>query len=184
LAGFDALSTDSLTRSSGICGEPWRGLDQRQPAEGNAGLHEAVAEMGDVGWKRVLASFYALADDKLRRFRGRKLDTAGDGLFAAFDGPARAVRCGASLARAVEPLGLRLRVGVHTGECEVLGEKYSGMAVHVGARVASAAEPGQVLVSSIVKNLVVGSGLQFADIGLHALKGVPGEWHLFAATVS
>ena len=101
-----------------------------------------LAEMGDLGWKQVLASFYALADDKLRHFRGRKLDTAGDGLFAAFDGPARAVRCGASLARAVEALGLQLRVGVHTGECEVLGEKYSGMAVHVGARVASAGRAG------------------------------------------
>ena len=137
-----------------------------------------------LGWKQVLASFYALADEKLRHFRGRKLDTAGDGLFAAFDGPARAVRCGASLARAVEALGLRLRVGVHTGECEVLGEKYSGMAVHVGARVAAVAEPGQVLVSSTVKNLVVGSGLRFDELGPHALKGVPGEWHLFAATAS
>ena len=142
-----------------------------------------LAEMGDLGWKQVLATFYALADDKLRHFRGRKLDTAGDGLFAAFDGPARAVRCGASLARATEALGLRLRVGVHTGECEVLGEKYSGLAVHVGARVAAVAEPGQVLVSSTVKNLVVGSGLRFDDTGRHALKGVPGEWHLFAATI-
>ncbi len=143
-----------------------------------------LAEMGDLGWNQVLANFYALADDKLRHFRGRKLDTAGDGLFAAFDGPARAVRCGVSLARAVEALGLKLRVGVHTGECEVLGEKYSGLAVHVGARVASVAEPGQVLVSSTVKNLVVGSGLRFEDIGARSLKGVPGEWQLFAATVA
>jgi pimeloyl-ACP methyl ester carboxylesterase len=141
-----------------------------------------LAELGDAEWKRRLADFYRLADEKLRHFRGRKLDTAGDGLFAAFDGPARAVRCGLSMARAVEALGLRLRVGVHTGECEVLGDKYSGMAVHLGARVAGAAEPGQVLVSSTVKNLVVGSGLGFADAGAHALKGVPGEWQLFAAT--
>jgi pimeloyl-ACP methyl ester carboxylesterase len=143
-----------------------------------------LAELGDQGWRQVLTSFYALADDKLRHFRGRQLDTAGDGLFAAFDGPARAVRCGAALARAVQALGLQLRVGVHTGECEVLGEKYSGMAVHLGARVAARAEPGQVLVSSTVKNLVVGSGIHFDDIGLHALKGVPGEWHLFAAATS
>ena len=143
-----------------------------------------LAEVGDAEWKQRLGAFYALADEKLRHFRGRKLDTAGDGLFAAFDGPARAVRCGASLARAVEALGLRLRVGVHTGECEVLGEKYSGMAVHLGARVAGVAEPGQVLVSSTVKNLVVGSGLAFADAGTHALKGVPGEWQLFAATAA
>ena len=138
-----------------------------------------LAELGDHDWKQVLSSFYALADDKLHHFRGRKLDTAGDGLFAAFDGPARAVRCGVSLAKTVKSLGLRLRVGVHTGECEVLGEKYSGMAVHLGARVASAAEPGQVLVSSTVKDLVVGSGIQFEDLGPRALKGVPDEWHLF-----
>jgi pimeloyl-ACP methyl ester carboxylesterase len=141
-----------------------------------------LAELGDQGWKQTLSNFYSLADDKLHHFRGRKLDTAGDGLFAAFDGPARAVRCGAALARAVQPLGLQLRVGVHTGECEVFGEKYSGMAVHLGARVASAAEPGQVLVSSTVKNLVVGSGIEFEDLGRRALKGVPGEWHLFATT--
>jgi pimeloyl-ACP methyl ester carboxylesterase len=143
-----------------------------------------LAELGDFEWKQRLAAFYALADEKLRHFRGRKLDTAGDGLFAAFDGPARAVRCGASLARAVEALGLELRVGVHTGECEVLGDKYSGLAVHLGARVAGVAQPGQVLVSSTVKTLVVGSGLGFADAGTHVLKGVPGEWQLFAATVA
>ncbi len=143
-----------------------------------------LADLGDQGWSQVLTSFYALADDKLRHFRGRRLDTAGDGLFAAFDGPARAVRCGAALARAVQTLGVQLRVGVHTGECEVLGEKYSGMAVHVGARVASIAEPGQVLVSSTVKNLVVGSGIEFEDLGRRALKGVPDDWHLFAATAT
>jgi pimeloyl-ACP methyl ester carboxylesterase len=143
---------------------------------------QRLAELGDHRWKQLLANFYALVDDKLRHFRGRKLDTAGDGLFAAFDGPARAVRCGAALARAVQPLGVQLRVGVHTGECEVLGDKYSGMAVHLGARVAAVAEPGQVLVSSTVKNLVVGSGIHFDDLGRHGLKGVPAEWHLFAAT--
>lgn len=139
-----------------------------------------AAELGDGEWKQLLSRFYALADDKLHRFRGRKLDTAGDGLFAAFDGPARAVRCGAALVEAVQPLGVRLRAGAHTGECEVLGEKFSGIAVHLGARVASAAEPGQILVSSTVKDLVVGSGLQFDDRGAHVLKGVPGEWRLFA----
>ena len=140
-----------------------------------------LADLGDQGWRQILTGFYALADDKLRHFRGRRLDTAGDGLFAAFDGPARAVRCGAALTRGVQGLGVQLRVGVHTGECEVLGEKYSGMAVHLGARVASIAEPGQVLVSSTVKNLVVGSGIEFEDLGRRALKGVPGDWHLFAA---
>jgi pimeloyl-ACP methyl ester carboxylesterase len=144
---------------------------------------QRLAELGDLGWKQVLARFYALVDDELQRHRGRKLDTAGDGLFAAFDGPARAVRCGAALARAVQALGVQLRVGVHTGECEVFGDKYSGMAVHLGARVASAAQPGQVVVSSTVTNLVVGSGIRFDDLGLRTLKGIPGEWHLFAANV-
>ena len=139
-----------------------------------------LGELGDHRWKQVLSGFYALVDEKLHHFRGRKLDTAGDGLFAAFDGPARAVRCGAVLAKAVQPLGLQLRVGVHTGECEVLGDKYSGMAVHLGARVASAAQAGQVLVSSTVKDLVIGSGIQFQDVGPRALKGVSNEWHLFS----
>lgn len=143
-----------------------------------------LAELGDQGWRQVLASFHALADDKLRHFRGRQLDTAGDGLFAAFDGPARAVRCGLALARAVQALGVQLRVGVHTGECELQGEKLSGIAVHLGARVAALAAPGQVLVSSTVKNLVAGSGLEFEDLGRHVLKGVPGDWHLFAATAA
>jgi len=138
-----------------------------------------ATELGDRAWKQLLSRFYVLADEKLHHFRGRKLDTAGDGLFAAFDGPARAVRCGMALVEGVQPLGMRLRVGVHTGECEVLGEKYSGIAVHLGARVASAAEPSQVLVSSTVKDLVVGSGLRFEDLGLRTLKGVPDQWRLF-----
>jgi pimeloyl-ACP methyl ester carboxylesterase len=140
---------------------------------------QRAAELGDRDWKQLLSRFYALADEKLHHFRGRKLDTAGDGLFAAFDGPARAVRCGASMKEAVRALGVQLRVGVHTGECEVLGDKYSGIAVHLGARLASAAQPGQIVVSSTVKDLVVGSGIQFEDLGSRALKGVRDEWHLF-----
>jgi len=135
-------------------------------------------QVGDGVWKGLLERFYALANDKLKHFRGRLLDSAGDGLFAAFDGPARAVRCGAALAEAVQALGVRLRVGVHTGECEVLGEKYSGIAVHLGARVAGAAEPGQVLVTSTVKDLVVGSGLRFEELGPRTLKGVAEPWAL------
>jgi len=138
-----------------------------------------AAEIGDRAWKEVLAKFYAVADEKLRHFRGRLLDTAGDGLFAAFDGPARAVRCGAALGEAVQALGLRLRVGVHTGECEVLGDKFSGIAVHLGARVAASAEPGQLLVTSTVKDLVVGSGLRFEELGQRMLKGVPEPWTLY-----
>ena len=141
-----------------------------------------AAELGDHEWKRLLLQFYAMVDGKLHHFRGRKLDTAGDGLFAAFDGPARAVRCGAALVDAAKALSLQVRVGVHTGECEVLGEKYSGIAVHLGARVASAADPGQVLVTSTVKDLVVGSGIHFEDLGSRALKGVPDQWRLFRLT--
>jgi pimeloyl-ACP methyl ester carboxylesterase/class 3 adenylate cyclase len=140
-----------------------------------------AARLGDQAWSALLTRFYALADARLRSLRGRRLDTAGDGLFAAFDGPARAVRCGLALCAAVSALGVQLRVGVHTGECEVLGEKYSGIAVHLGARVASAAEPGQVLVSSTVKDLVAGSGIVFADLGRRALKGMPEAWQLYRA---
>jgi pimeloyl-ACP methyl ester carboxylesterase len=138
-----------------------------------------AAELGDRAWKQLLGRFYAAVDDRLALFRGRKLDTAGDGVFAAFDGPARAVRCGAALAESADALGVKLRVGVHTGECEVLGDKYSGFAVHLGARVATAAGPGEVLVSSTVRDLIVGSGIALADAGMHSLKGVPEPWHLY-----
>ena len=140
-----------------------------------------AAKLSDHAWKQLLVQYYALADGKLRHFRGRRLDTAGDGLFAAFDGPARATRCAWALVQGAKALDLRLRVGVHTGECEVLGDKYSGIAVHIGARLAALSAPGEVLVSSTVKELVAGSGLSFEDRGQHALKGVPGHWHLYAA---
>jgi class 3 adenylate cyclase len=140
-----------------------------------------AAALGDHAWSALLARFYALVDERLRTHRGRKLDTAGDGLFASFDGPARAVRCGIALSEAMAGLGVQCRVGVHTGECEVLGEKYSGIAVHLGARVAGAAEPGQVVVSSTVKDLVAGSGIAFGDLGMRTLKGVPEPWRLFRA---
>jgi pimeloyl-ACP methyl ester carboxylesterase/class 3 adenylate cyclase len=147
------------------------------------GSTQRAAELGDRDWRATLARFYGVVDEKLALFGGRKVDTAGDGVFASFDGPARAVRCGASLCAAVRPHGLQVRVGVHTGECEVLDGKLSGIAVHVGARVAAAAEPCQVLVTSTVKELVVGSGIQFADLGPHTLKGVPDDWRLYRATV-
>jgi class 3 adenylate cyclase len=143
---------------------------------------QRAAALGDHHWKQLLERFYATVEDKLQHFRGRTLDTAGDGVFAAFDGPARAVRCGAALVDAVRALGMEVRVGVHTGECEVLGAKYSGIAVHLCARVASFASPGQVAVTSTVKDLVVGSGLEFEDRGEHALKGVPDRWRLFRAS--
>ena len=116
----------------------------------------------------------------LARFHGREIDTAGDGFLAAFDGPARAIRAACAIVSRVRELGLDLRAGLHTGECEVMGPKLSGIAVHVGARVAALAAPGEVLVSSTVKDLVAGSGLRFRELGAHQLKGVPGEWHIYS----
>jgi class 3 adenylate cyclase len=117
---------------------------------------------------------------ELDRFRGKEIDTAGDGFLAAFDGPARAIRCAGAVSESVRDLGIEVRAGLHTGECEVVGEKLGGIAVHIGARVATAAAPGEVLVSSTVKDLVAGSGIEFEDRGQHQLKGIPTAWHLFA----
>jgi pimeloyl-ACP methyl ester carboxylesterase/class 3 adenylate cyclase len=139
-----------------------------------------AAELGDRRWRDVLQAHHAAVRAELGRFRGREIDTAGDGFLASFDGPARAVRAGCAIAESVRPLGLEVRAGLHTGECEVMGDKLGGIAVHIGARVAALAQGGEVLVSSTVKDLVAGSGLRFQDRGVHALKGVPGEWHLFA----
>jgi class 3 adenylate cyclase len=143
------------------------------------GSTELTARLGDQEWKRLLSQFYAVTAEKLALFRGRMLDSAGDGLFASFDGPARAVRCATALAEAATELGLRLRTGVHTGECEVFGDKLSGFAVHLCARIAAAAEPGQVLASSTVKQLVVGAGIPMQDLGSHQLKGIAEPWHLY-----
>jgi class 3 adenylate cyclase len=118
---------------------------------------------------------------ELIRFRGREIDTAGDGVFAAFDGPARAVRCALTVIDGVRALGLEVRAGVHTGECEVIGPKLGGIAVHIGARIATLASASEVLVSHTVKDLVAGSGLHLEDRGVHVLRGIPGEWRLFAA---
>jgi class 3 adenylate cyclase len=114
------------------------------------------------------------------RFRGKEVDTAGDGFFASFDGPARAIRCACAIVEAMPEMGLEVRAGLHTGECELVDGKVAGIAVHTGARVASRAEPGEVLVSSTVKDLVAGSGIQFRERGVAELKGIPGEWRLFA----
>ena len=144
------------------------------------GSTERAAAMGDRRWRDLLTSYYGLARDELARFRGREVDTAGDGFFAAFDGPARAIRCAKSISVKVRSLGIEIRAGLHTGECEMIGEKLGGIAVHIGARVAALARPGEVLVSNTVKDLVAGSGLVFEERGLNPLKGVPGEWPLFA----
>lgn len=141
-----------------------------------------AAELGDRGWGELLERHHALVRRELARFRGREVDTAGDGFFAAFDGPARAIRCGRAVAEAVRELGLEIRAGLHTGECEVVNGKISGIAVHIGARVAAEARPGEVLVSQTVRDLVAGSGLSFEERGVTELKGVPGEWRLFAVS--
>lgn len=144
------------------------------------GSTEHAARVGDGRWRDLLDAYYGLVRRELARFRGREIDTAGDGLFATFDGPARAIRCGCAIREAVRELGITVRIGLHTGECEVMGPKVGGIAVHIGARVAAAAEPNEVLVSSTVRDLVAGSGLRFEERGVHVLKGVPGEWRLFA----
>ena len=126
------------------------------------------------------ARHHTLVRGELVRFRGEELDTAGDGFFAAFDGPGRAIECASAIRDAVRALGLEVRAGLHTGECERVDGKLGGIAVPTGARIASLAEPGEVLVSSTVKDLVAGSGIEFEDRGTRELKGVPGEWRLFA----
>jgi class 3 adenylate cyclase len=140
-----------------------------------------MAKLGDAGWRALLERHHALVRSELARARGNEVDTAGDGFFAAFDGPARAVRCAKSIVGGMRQLGIEVRSGLHTGECEIVDGKMSGIAVHTGARVAAQAGPGEVLVSSTVKDLVAGSGLEFQDRGLHELKGIPGEWRLYAA---
>jgi class 3 adenylate cyclase len=125
-------------------------------------------------------SHHALVRRELARFRGREIDTAGDGFFATFDGPARAVRCACAISDSVHSLGIEIRAGLHTGECEVMGDKVGGIAVHIGARIAAHAGAGEVLVSSTVKDLVAGSGLSFQDRGEQGLKGVSGDWRLYA----
>ncbi len=141
---------------------------------------ELAAKLGDRRWHDTLDSHNVIVRRELDRFRGHEVKTAGDGFLATFDGPARAIRCAGAICDTVRSLGLEIRAGLHTGECEVIGNDVGGIAVHLGARVAAHAQPGEVLVSQTVKDLVAGSGLRFADRGSHALKGIPGEWRLFA----
>jgi class 3 adenylate cyclase len=145
------------------------------------GATERARVLGDRAWKDLLEEHHAIVRRELTAYRGREIDTAGDGFMASFDGPARAVRCARAVEAAVRPTGVEIRAGIHTGECEVMGVKLAGIAVHVAARVAAAARSGQVLVSRTVKDLVAGSGIEFEDLGDHRLKGLPGEWRLYAA---
>jgi class 3 adenylate cyclase/pimeloyl-ACP methyl ester carboxylesterase len=139
-----------------------------------------AAEKGDRRWRELLDAHDAVVRSQLGRFRGREVKTVGDGFLATFDGPQRAIRCAMAIRETLAPLGLEVRTGLHTGECELRGDDVGGIAVHIGARVVSEAGPSEVLVSSTVKDLVVGSGLAFEDRGARELKGVPGEWRLYA----
>ncbi|HVR88902.1 MAG TPA: adenylate/guanylate cyclase domain-containing protein [Candidatus Limnocylindria bacterium] len=142
-----------------------------------------AAQLGDQGWRSLIESHHEVVRRSLARFRGTEVDTAGDGFFATFDGPARAVRCALEIRDAVRPLGIDIRAGVHTGECEVIDGKTGGIAVIIGSRVREQAQPGEVLATSTVKDLVSGSGLRFEQRGPRRLKGVPDEWQIFAAAV-
>jgi class 3 adenylate cyclase len=139
-----------------------------------------AAEMGDRAWHALLDAHDAVVRAQLTRFRGREVNTSGDGFLATFDGPQRAIRCAMAIRDAVQTLGIQVRAGLHTGECEVRGDDIGGIAVHIGARVSALAGTNEVLVSSTLRDLVIGSGLEFEERGTHHLKGVPGEWHLFA----
>jgi pimeloyl-ACP methyl ester carboxylesterase/class 3 adenylate cyclase len=163
--------------------------EARQPSEGVlatvlftdiVGSSEKAAHLGDQQWRDLLQHHHQRVRNQLRHFRGKEIDTAGDGFFATFDGPARAVRCACAIINDLSDLGLDLRAGLHTGECQLLDAKLTGLAVHTGARIASLAQPTEVLVSSTIKDLVAGSGLTFHDRGTHTLKGIPGNWHLYA----
>jgi class 3 adenylate cyclase len=141
-----------------------------------------AVELGDREWRGLLERHHELVRLELARYRGVEIDTAGDGFFASFDGPARAIACAREIVERVPDLGLEVRAGIHTGECERVGDKLAGLAVNVGARVSGVAEAGEVLVSQTVKDLVAGSGIEFEDRGTRELKGVPGEWRLFAVS--
>jgi len=146
------------------------------------GSTERAVELGDRRWRDLVEDHHALVRSELARFRGREIDTAGDGFFASFDGPARAVRCACAITKGVKPLGLEVRAGLHTGECELIGDKVGGIAVHTCARVASLAQPGEVLATRTVKDLVAGAGIEFVDRGVARLKGILDEWQLFAVS--
>jgi len=146
------------------------------------GSTERLTELGDAGWRELLARHHRMVRDQLARFDGREIDTAGDGFLAAFEAPARAVRCAVAIRDEVKAIGVSIRCGLHTGECEQVGDKLVGIAVHIGARIAGHASADEILVSSTVRDLVAGAGISFEDRGAATLKGLPGEWLLFAVT--
>ncbi len=141
-----------------------------------------AAEAGDRRWRELLDAHDEIALDEVERFRGRRVKTLGDGMLAVFEGPARGVHCAEAVRDATAELGVNIRAGLHVGECELRGDDIGGLAVHIGARIAGLAEPGEILVSRTVRDLVAGSGLRFADRGEHELKGVPERWPLYAVS--
>ena len=147
------------------------------------GSTETAAALGDQRWRDLLEHHHATIRRNLVRFRGHEVKTTGDGFLATFDGPARGVQCAHAIAQDIRSLGIEVRAGLHTGECEIIGDDVGGIAVHIGARVAALARAGEVLVSSTVKDLVAGSGLRFDERGTYPLKGIPGEWRIFSAAV-
>jgi pimeloyl-ACP methyl ester carboxylesterase len=143
-----------------------------------------AAQLGDRRWRDLVQRHHETVRKQLDRFRGHEIDVAGDGFLASFDGPGRAIRCARSILSAVAELGLQVRAGLHTGECELIDGKLAGIAVHTGARIAATAGPNEILASSTVRDLVAGSGIEFQDRAVHLLKGVPGEWHLYAVAAA
>jgi class 3 adenylate cyclase len=143
-----------------------------------------AAEIGDKLWRELLEAHNAIVRAQVARYAGKEIRSTGDGICATFDGPARAIACAHGMVNAIDDLGLEIRAGIHTGEVEVVGGRVEGIAVHIGARIAAQARPCEVLVSSIVRDLAAGSGIDFEERGMHQLKGVPGDWHLFAARIS
>jgi class 3 adenylate cyclase/pimeloyl-ACP methyl ester carboxylesterase len=177
----DPAHRDSIRRFVGIEPEPM-GLDRVLSTvlfTDIVGSTSKAAELGDGRWKELLSRHDEMAKRAIEQYRGRYVNTTGDGLIATFDGPARAVRCAHAMVETVRPLGLEIRAGCHTGECELVGDDVRGLAVHIGSRVASMAGASEVWTSSTVKDLVAGSGLMFEDVGEHELKGVPDRWHLY-----
>jgi class 3 adenylate cyclase len=143
------------------------------------GSTKKASEIGDRAWRELVARHHAIVRTSLRRYRGREIDTAGDGFLAVFEGPARAMRCALQIVEAVRLLGIEIRAGLHTGEVETIGDKVAGIAIHIGSRVAAAAGPSEVLVSKTVKDLVAGGGFSFEDRGERELKGLPESWRLY-----
>jgi class 3 adenylate cyclase len=144
------------------------------------GSTQRATELGDRKWRALLDSHDRAVRDQLHRFKGREIHTTGDGFFVSFDGPARAIRCAQAISDATRQIGADVRIGLHTGECEVRGDDLGGLAVHIAARIGSLANSQEIYVSNAMKDLVIGSGIEFADRGEHELKGVPGPWRLFA----